>query len=399
MKRTIICLLALCLLFTGCTFRKTVRPSETPGSTEFLPKTSDVTEAPTEEPLPEPKPETTAEPIPEHSRGHIWLYGENHSDPKCLKKELEIWGGFYAEGMRDLIIEMPYYTAELLNEWMRSDSNHILNEIYWDWDGTQAYSTDYLHFFQQIKEDYPETVFHGTDVGHQYKTTGKRYLDALKEAGREGSAEFARAAEIIEQGKQYYKALQSDYRENCMAANFIWEFDKLGGKDVMAIYGAAHTDPYSMDYYGRVDSMAKQLAAIYGEALHTKDLRFADPIRTDRIVVCGKEYEATYFGRMQSQDYGSNVVLPDNIQYLDFWILENAYEDFSSFPTVLYEGEEVLVPFSQFPMEITEGQIIRIEGRMQDGTTECEYYCSDGSVYQDAPAARQIEVEAFVNED
>jgi hypothetical protein len=85
-----------------------------------------------------------------------------------------------------------------------------------------------LQFFRQIKANYPETVFHGTDVGHQYKTTGKRYLDALKAAGKEGSAEFARAAEIIEQGKRYYKALQPDYRENCMAANFMWEFDKLG---------------------------------------------------------------------------------------------------------------------------------------------------------------------------
>ena len=43
-------------------------------------------------------------------------------------------------------------------------------------------------------------------------------------------------------------------------------------------------------------------------------------------------------------------------------------------------------------MKITEGQIIRIEGGMQDGTIGCEYYCSDGSVYQGVPAARQIEV-------
>ncbi len=398
MKRTIICLLALCLLFTGCTFRKTAQSFETPVGTEFLPKTPDVTEEPTEEPLPEPKPQTTEEPIPVHAKGQIWLYGENHSDPKCLKKELEIWGAFYAEGMRDLFIETPFYTAELLNEWMQSDSDKILYDIYWDWNGTQAHSTDYLQFFQKIKEDYPETIFHGTDVGHQYKTTGKRYLDALKEAGREGSAEYARAAEIIEQGKQYYKALQSNYRENCMAANFIWEFDKLGDKDVMGIYGWEHTDPYGMDHSGRVDSMAKQLAACYGESLHTKGLHYADPVRTDRIVVCGKEYEATYFGRIETQDDDSNVVFPDKIQYWDFWILENAYEDFSSLPSVLYEGEEALVPFSRLPMEITEGQIIRIEGRMQNGTIESEYYCSDGSEYQGAPAVRQIEVKEFENE-
>ena len=368
MKKTIICLLALCLLFSGCASRETAQLSETP-----------------------------TEPIPVHSKGQIWLYGENHSDPKCLEKELEIWGAFYTEGMRDLFIEMPFYTAELLNEWMHSDSNRILTEIYWDWEGTEAYSTDYLKFFRQIKENYPETVFHGTDVGHQYKTTGKRYLDMLKEAGKEGSAEYARAVEIIEQGKQYYKALQSDYRENCMAANFIWEFDKLADKDVMGIYGAAHTDPYSMDYYGRVDSMAKQLAACYGEALHATDLHYADPLRTDRIVVCGKEYEATYYGRVLPSDYGPNVEFPNGLQYLDFWIVENAYDDLGSCPPALYEGEEALVPYSQFPMKITEGQIVRIEAGLQDETTECEYYCSDGSMYQGVPAVRQIEVENSEN--
>ena len=384
MNKTIICLLALCLLFTGCTFCKTAQSSETLADTEFLPKTSDAAGELTEGSSPEP--------MPVHSKGQIWLYGKNHSDPKCLKKELEIWDTFYAEGMRDLFIEFPFYTAELLNEWMHADSNQILNDIYWDWNGTQAYSTDYLQFLRQIKKDYPETVFHGTDVGHQYKTTGKRYLDALKAAGKEGSAEYARAAEIIEQGKRYYKALQPDYRENCMAANFIWEFDKLGDKDVMAIYGAAHTDPYSLDHSGRVDSMAKQLFACYGEALHIKDLRYADPIRTDRIVIRGKEYEATYFGRMLPEDYGPNAEFPDGIQYLDFWILENAYDDFRSCPSVLYDGQEALVPFSQFPMKITEGQIIRIEGGTQDGAIGCEYYCSDGTVYQGMPVARQIEV-------
>lgn len=359
MKRTVICLLALCLLFAGGAFCGSAQAIE----------------------------------APEHSKGQIWLYGEQHSDPDCLKKELEIWGAFYAEGMRDLFVELPYYTAELLNEWMHADSNQILNDIYWDWNGTQAYSPDYLQFFKQIKAGYPETVFHGTDVGHQYKTTGKRYLDALKEAGREGSAEYARASEIVEQGKKYYKALQPDYRENCMAENFIWAFDQLGDKDVMGIYGAAHTDPRSLDHSGRVDSMAKQLAACYGEALHTKDLHYADPVRTDRIVVNGKEYEATYFGRIQSPDNGSNVNFPDSILYWDFWRLEDAYEDFSACPTMLYEGEEELVLYSQFPMEVMAGQILRVECKHQDGTIECGYYCADGSVYQGVPAVRGIVIE------
>ena len=93
MKKTIICLLALCLLCSGCASREAA-PSEVPAGAEVSPMTSDVAEEPAEEPSPEPKPETTAEPIPVHSKGQIWLYGENHSDPKCLEKELEIWGAF-----------------------------------------------------------------------------------------------------------------------------------------------------------------------------------------------------------------------------------------------------------------------------------------------------------------
>ena len=88
-----------------------------------------------------------------------------------------------------------------------------------------------------------------------------------------------------------------------MAANFIWEFDRLGDKDVMGIYGAAHTDPYSMDYYGRVDSMAKQLAACYGEALHATDLHYADPVRTDRIglFIRGDDFARGSAGRCGSR--------------------------------------------------------------------------------------------------
>ena len=393
MKRTIVCLLALCLLLSGCALGKTAQASEMPVVTELPPETAELTEEPTEGSALEAEPETTAEPIAVHSKGQIWLYGENHSDPKCLQKELEIWGSFYAGGMRDLFVELPFYTAELLNQWMHADSNRILNDIFQDWDGTAACSPEYLKFFRQIKENYPETVFHGTDVGHQYKTTGKRYLEMLEEAGKEDSAEYARAVEIVEQGKQYYKARMSDYRENCMAANFIWAFDRLGDRDVMGIYGAAHTDPLSLDHSGSVDSMAKQLAACYGQALHTTDLRYADPIRTDRFVVCGKEYEATYYGRILPSDYGPNVEFPNGIQYLDFWILENAYEDLASRPAALYEGEEDLIPSSQLPMRIAEGQIVRIEAGIEDGTIVCKYYRADGSVYEGEPALRQIEVE------
>ncbi len=216
MKKRIAILMVFCLLLAGCT-----APKETEANPSFETATAPA------EATSAPEPESTETPAPEPSKGQIFLYGEEHSDPVFLNKELEIWGEFYAEGNRDLFIEMPYYTAELLNIWMHEDSDRILEGIYWDWKGTLAFSTDYLGFFRQIKQDYPETVFHGTDVGHQYDTIGARYLDMLKEAGMEDSEEYARATETIEQGKKFYSLHRYAYRENCMAENFIREFDRL----------------------------------------------------------------------------------------------------------------------------------------------------------------------------
>ena len=49
------------------------------------------------------------------------------------------------------------------------------------------------------------------------------------------------AQEAIEQGKFFYEHSDDVYRENKMAENFIREFDRLTGENVMGIYGGAHT--------------------------------------------------------------------------------------------------------------------------------------------------------------
>ena len=81
--------------------------------------------------------------------------------------------------MRHLFLELPDYTAELLNMWLREEDNQILNAVYADWYGTDLYSEQLKRFYHKIKEHCPETVFHGTDVGHGYATTGARYLNDL----------------------------------------------------------------------------------------------------------------------------------------------------------------------------------------------------------------------------
>ena len=49
----------------------------------------------------------------------IRLYGEAHGAKKYYDIELKLWKEFYNEGNRVLFVELPYYTAEYLNIWMK----------------------------------------------------------------------------------------------------------------------------------------------------------------------------------------------------------------------------------------------------------------------------------------
>ncbi len=210
--------------------------------------------------------------------GMIFLYGETHADTDCLEKELELWRGHYECGMRDLFIEAPCYLAEYLNRWIKSDTDEILDQIFRDSRGTQSHSPDVMNFYRRIKVEFPETVFHGTDVGHMYDTMGARYLSLLESEGRQDGDAYALARQIIKQGKRFYlKYLSSEpdafaYREDCMTANFVREYDKLNGAGIMGIYGSLHTDPDIDIITDQTPSMAKQLAALYGDALHCEKL-------------------------------------------------------------------------------------------------------------------------------
>ncbi len=217
-------------------------------------------------------PETVA--FSPSETGQIYLYGEEHGVKKTIKKEFELWQDYYdTQGMRHLFIEIPYYTAEFLNRWMQEDDDTILNAIYDDWDGTSAHNPNVKAFYQKIKQQCPETIFHGTDVGHQSETTGERFLQTLAKSGQKDSEQYRLAQEAIRQGEIYYEEYDEVYRENTMVENFIREFDQLNGESIMGIYGSAHTGIEAMEYCtGSVPCMANQLAAHYGADLHSKDL-------------------------------------------------------------------------------------------------------------------------------
>ena len=322
------------------------------------------------------------------SSGEIFLYGEEHSVENILNKEFELWSSYYHnDGVRDLFVELPYYTAEYINIWMKSDSDEILDMLYQDWTGTAMYSQEVINFYKQIKTECPETVFHGTDVGHQYDTTGKRFLEYLESIGQQQSESYRLSQENIVQGQYYYQHSDNAYRENTMTENFIREFDRLNGATVMGIYGSAHTNIDAMAYaINSVPCMANQLHKKYGDALHTEDLTPLalnnEAYRTDTIKIGEKEYTALYFGKVDL-----SAIFPD-YQCREFWRLENAYDDFKSNSTT---GN--VLPYNNYPMEVATGQVFVIEYIKADGSVVREYHRSDGNTWQGSLATEEFSID------
>lgn len=209
--------------------------------------------------------EPTTDVFPSEST-MISLYGEAHGYKKCYDAEFEEWRKFYNEGCRNLFMELPYYSAELLNVWMHEDSDELLERWFEEIEGTLSGNEYYKEFFLEIKDSCPDTVFYGTDVGHQYDTTGARYLKYLEDNGLENSENYALAEECIRQGQEYtgddtgHNGM-SALRETYMVSNFIDAYTRCGGGKVMGIYGSYHTDLENPNL------MAGQLRAQYGDVI------------------------------------------------------------------------------------------------------------------------------------
>ena len=196
----------------------------------------------------------------------IRLYGERHGEKLYYDIEFDLWKDFYDAGNRALFLELPYYTAEYLNLWMQADSDEIIDRIFEDIRGTQSYTPGYYEFFHEIKEACPETVFYGTDIGHQYDVTGARYLEYLSEQGLQDTENYRLAETCIAQGIAYYSEDSahngiSSIREAAMVENFRAAYARCGADRILGIYGSYHID------LNNPDLMAGQLRACYGDIL------------------------------------------------------------------------------------------------------------------------------------
>ena len=309
--------------------------------------------------------------------GQMYLFGEIHSDEAHLNKQLELWRGFYTyQNMRHLFVEMPFFTAEFLNIWMQEEDDYILDGIFADARGTALDSIFVREFLQAIKRELPETVFHGTDVGHQHNTTGQRFLQYLRENGLEDSELYILTLENIEQGRRWNSS--RNFRTESMVQNFVRAFDALEGESIMsAFYGAAHV---AWDYFGGIQTLAARLREIYGENVHAVDLR--ELMEPDRLTIAGVEYIAIFFG---SQDMSG---WHDEFVQREFWRIEDSYEDFRDNPTT---GD--MLPFDNFPMPVDLGQVFAIRMARRDGSYSWNYYRSSGAIWDGRDSTEEFLVE------
>ena len=201
----------------------------------------------------------------------INLYGEMHGYKEFYDIEFQEWKKFYGEGYRNLFIELPYFSAEFLNEWMKEDSDELIDKFFEEIKGSAGDNEYFYEFFHEIKEYCPETIFFGTDVGHLYNTTGVRYLRYLEENGLTDSEKYSLANENIQQGITYYESNDSTRRESYMVSNFINAYERCGGGKIMGIYGSYHTDFHNSDV------MVVKLKEKYGDrmsAVRVKTIAF-----------------------------------------------------------------------------------------------------------------------------
>ncbi|WP_375103214.1 hypothetical protein ACDZ28_26435 [Paenibacillus sp. RS8] len=316
--------------------------------------------------------------------GSIYLYGEAHGQAKIIDKEYELWSEYYHnKGLRHLFVELPYFTAEYLNLWIQSDNDDILEGIYDDWKGTSSHNPYTNAFYKKIKKECPETIFHGTDVGHQYDTTGNRYLSYLAANDLTGSEKYTLTVEAIQQGRFFHSKDDHVYRENKMTENFIGEFERLGNESVMGIYGSAHTGLDEMDYKTQsIPCMGNQLQEYYGDNIYSENLSWIakdiEPSRVDYISIQGKEYAASYFGKQDLNGF-------KDYAYREFWRLEGAYEDVKDLPLA-----DNYLPYDNYPIPIEAGQVFVISCTRTDGSVQRDYYLSSGQVVEGVNSTQQF---------
>lgn len=320
---------------------------------------------------------------PTTQSGWILLLGEDHGRASYMEAELEQWQFYYEEhGMRHLFVEFGYCSAQILNLWMQSEDDAWLELWFENLQETEAYVEATMKLMRGIKDTCPETVFHGTDVEHQYRTTGAAYIAYLEENGQRESEQYILAQEGIEQAKTFYRELDWGYREQCMVDNFVREFESLNGESVMGIYGAVHAAWDGATFnYPDVPCMANQLKNRYVDQVVCWDVFSFVKLRKEEvqtISVSGREFGARLVKKVQGYAAGMDAVSRS------CWILEESGEPFTQ-----WKGTGEYLSMDECPA-MRLGSVIVVEIEKKDGSKEQIVYRCDGGRVDGKLAAERI---------
>ncbi len=320
-----------------------------------------------------------------------YLFGEIHGSEAVCLKEFEIWQDFYKHGLRHLFIESSYFEAQYLNKWMESGDNTILDEIWTEEADTVGNSVFSRDFYIKIKQNCPKTVFHGTDIGHAFNSTGKKFIETLSH----DSEEYRISAENIEQGKKYYESWKKSFdgkysdsesiREKAMADNFIREFDSVDD-DIVGIYGEAHIFSDGIENFGiekcmchRIEEYYSDKADIIPELIKNliKPLYFAD------ININNKIYKASCFGKIFTP-------FDESCEYIEIFRINEPENDFKGFIKI-----DNFIPEALYPCNINNGDVFVIDSIKDKKTVTRQIFVCDNYSEEYGKITTEIEMETL----
>ncbi len=143
---------------------------------------------------------------------------------------------------------------------------------------------------------------------------------------------------------------------------------------------------FVIDYYKSDETVERKYyiadGSVWNDMSCTREfcLDYLKPIRTDKLIVCGKEFEASYFGEQDMSSWS------DYATKREFWRLENVNGAFEK-----CELSNDVLPYNNYPLiKIELGQVFVIDYHTRKGTIDRRYYVSDGTIWQDMPSTRQL---------
>lgn len=197
-------------------------------------------------------------------KSDITLFGEIHYIKEIHDKELELYRDFYEKGGRHLFIEQGYSYAEIMNLIMKYYDSF---EVFLSKDRLE----DDFYFYQYIKDNFPETIFHGIDV--EKTNCAEILLEQFQKNNLGTEEELKLINESIEESKIFrsfnVEAEKVGFREKCMTKNFIREYNKLKGEPIFGIFGSAHTNKTDM-YMPEIPTMGMN---IIKEGINYEEIR------------------------------------------------------------------------------------------------------------------------------